>query len=186
MTVFLLLGAKFAMAFPAQVIILRHAEKPEVSSPDLSEKGFQRARALARLFDVHPQLASNGTPDFIFSTLYIPGDTSRRTYQTVEPLAERLNLVINNSYPKEDFHDLADEILKSPKYNGRSIVISWTHKRIPDFAKALGSAPADKWKSEVFDRLWVIQYDHKGRAKSFELPQKMLPGDSTHLLFQSY
>lgn len=180
MGLLILFVLEMAMAFPSQIILIRHAEKPDFKSENLSEKGFQRAEQLPRLFAIYPQLATEGTPEFIFSTKYIPGESSRRTYQTVQPLARELNLAIDDSYLTEDYKSLARELIKNPKFNGRSIFISWTHSYIVQLAQALGSAPKKKWRSEVFDRLWVIRFDHDGRAHSFDLPQKLLSGDSSH------
>lgn len=169
-----------ALAFPAQIILIRHAEKPEFKSENLSEKGFQRAAELPRIFEIYPQLAIEGKPDYIFSTKYVPGESSKRTYQTIEPLARDLNLTIDNSYLTEDYKNIALQLLKNPKYQNRSVFISWTHSYIVQLAQALGSAPKKKWKSSVFDRLWVIRFDHDGKAHSFDLPQKLLSGDSTN------
>lgn len=176
----LLFVASMAFAKPAQIILIRHAEKPEQKSENLSEKGFLRARELPRVFDLYPQLAFHGKPEFIFATKYVPEESSRRTYQTVKPLAKSLNLDIDDSYLTEDYENLAHDLLQNPKYENRSVFIAWTHSYIVELAQALGSAPKDKWKSSIFDRLWVIQYDHNNKAHSFDLPQKLLPGDSTH------
>lgn len=173
---FMLAGS--ALAFPSQIILIRHAEKPDFKSENLSEKGFQRAEALPRLFEIYPQLAIDGNPEFIFSTKYIPGESSRRTYQTVEPLAKFFGLVIDDSHLTEDYEALAQDLLKNPKYQNRSVFISWTHSYIVQLAQALGSAPKNKWKSSVFDRMWVLRFDFEGRAHSFDLPQKLLSGDS--------
>lgn len=166
------------MAVPAQVIIIRHAEKPEKKSENLSEKGFQRAAVLPRIFETYPELALNGKPGFIFSAKYVPGESSKRSYQTVEPLAREINVIIDSPHLKDDYKALARDLLNSPRYNNHSVFVSWTHSSIPKLAKALGSAPQKKWKSSVYDRLWVIRYDQTGRARSVDLPQKLLPGDS--------
>ena len=168
-----------ASAFPAQIILIRHAEKPlGEKSEDLSEKGFQRAQALIKILEVHPELARNGNPDFLFAAKYVAGDSSRRSIQTLEPMAQQLNLQINTGFSKDDFETLAREILLNPIYNQKSILIAWTHSYIPKLAMALGSAPQKKWDSEVFDRIWWIQFDPHGRASSVDLAQKLLPGDS--------
>lgn len=168
-----------AGAFPAQIILIRHAEKPvNEKSEDLSEKGFQRAQALTKIFEVHPELARNGIPDFLYAAKYIPGDSSRRSIQTLEPLAQQLNLQISSNFFKEDFETLARDLLVNPKYNRKSILIAWTHSYLPKFAMALGSAPQKKWDSAVFDRIWWIQFDPRGRASFLDLAQNLLPGDS--------
>lgn len=169
-----------AMAKPYQIILIRHAEKPEKKSPDLSEKGFQRAKVLVQIFDRHPQLVSRGKPNFIFATKYIPGESARRTYQTVKPLSEEFNLSIDDSHLTENYRELAGDLLENPKYSHSSVFVSWTHSYIVELAKTLGSAPKDKWKSDVFDRIWVIRFDDQGKASSMDLPQRLLSGDSNN------
>ncbi len=166
------------MAFPSKVIIIRHAEKPEGKSDNLSPVGFKRAEAFVKIFDLHPDLAENGPPDFIFAAKYLPGETSNRSYQTVAPLATSLNLAVATPFQTDDYAQLADEILSNPLYNNRFILIAWTHSNIPGLAKRLGSAPGNKWNPIVFDRMWVLRFDDKGRATSADLPQRLMPGDA--------
>ena len=174
----MLINLNKAVAYPAQIMLIRHAEKPIEKSEVLSEKGFRRAEALAKIFDLYPSLALNGIPDYFFATKFGPGENSRRTYLTLEPLAKRLNRQISAIVVKEDFQFLVQELLTNPIYNEKSIVIAWTHSYIPKMAKALGSAPQNKWDSDVFDRIWLLQFDQNGRASSVDLPQNLLPGDS--------
>lgn len=166
------------MATPSQVIIIRHAEKPEQKSDDLSAIGFKRAEALEQLFEVHPELTEHGKPEFLFAAKYISGQSSKRSIQTITPLSAALNLQINTQYVTDEYKNLAKALLTNPKYAGRSIFISWTHSNIPGLAKALGSSPKDDWNSNVFDRLWVLNFDDQGRVTSSDMAQRLLPGDS--------
>ena len=166
------------MATPSQIIIIRHAEKPEQKSEDLSEVGFRRAEALKKVFEVHPELAEKGRPDFLFAAKYISGQSSKRSIQTITPLSVALNLQINTQYVTDDYKSLAKDLLTNPKYAGRSIFISWTHSNIPGLAKAFGSSTKDDWNSNVFDRLWVLSFDDQGRVTSSDVAQRLLPGDS--------
>src|SRR5215472_2429610 len=81
--------AQEAKTYPAHVLIIRHAEKPEDGSADLSPKGQERARALHHLFKKsggRPQALPR--PDFIFATKDSKG--SRRPGETMAPLAKHL------------------------------------------------------------------------------------------------
>ncbi len=166
------------MATPSQIILMRHAEKPDFKSEILSEKGFQRAQALAHLFEIYPALAVNGVPDFLIAAKYVPGQSSRRSHQTLEPLGLKLNLAIQGEFLTEEFAKLASDLLQNPQYEKKSIVIAWTHTYITKLANALGVGAAPDWDSSVFDRLWLIQFDLNGKLTFSNLGQKLLPGDS--------
>lgn len=52
------------MAQPREILIIRHAEKPDsADDPDLTPRGYARAAALAQFFS-----ASFDTPDYVFAT----------------------------------------------------------------------------------------------------------------------
>src|SRR5438445_235430 len=83
-----------AQAQPRQVLIIRHAEKPEGDSIHLSPEGQQRAEALLRLFTKSADRPDPfPTPDFIFATK--KSSHSNRPLETVLPLAKALNLDVN-------------------------------------------------------------------------------------------
>ncbi len=174
----LLLFFQLVMAKPAQIILIRHAEKPDYKSENLSPQGFLRADALANIFERQPFIKQFGNADFIFSTKYVPGKSSHRSFQTVEPLSKKLSLQINNQYLTEEYKSLAHELLTNPIYDNKSVFVAWTHSYLVQFADQLGSAPARKWNSSIFDRMWVIRFQNDGRAISYDLPQQLLPGDS--------
>jgi hypothetical protein len=43
---------------------------------------------------------------------------------------------------------------------------------------ALGVADAPKFKSSVFDQIWVVAFDEKGKAKLDIRQQALMPGDA--------
>ncbi len=157
------------------VFIIRHAEKPDETdgkkNPDLSERGFQRADALAKIIPDH-----FSRPDFLIATEKSKG--SNRPVETITPLAKALHEKIESSFKDDAFAQVAHAVLTDPKYSGKVVLIAWHHGKIPDLAKALGvkNAP-EKWNSTVFDRLWKITYQN-GAATWEDLPQNALPGDS--------
>ncbi|MBP3955769.1 histidine phosphatase family protein [Gemmata sp. G18] len=169
-------GAK--PVYPARVIIIRHAEKPDdENARDLSATGKRRAEALAELFqksDTRPDPLP--TPDFIFATK--ASKRSDRPVETVAPLAKKLKLDIDSRYANDDYAKLATEMLSNPKYEGKTVLICWHHGNIPELAGSLkvGDVP-DKWKDSVFDRAWVVTYEG-GKGRLTKRPQTLLPGDA--------
>jgi phosphohistidine phosphatase SixA len=157
---------------PKAIYIIRHGEKPDSSDdPDLAPKGYDRANALARVFP-----SRFCVPDFIWATA--PSKHSRRPLETVAPLAKALHLTVLDEYADADFAKLAHDLLTQPQYSGKSVLICWHHGTIADLANALGANDApEKWKPEVFDRVWVIKFV-AGRANFQDLPEKALAGDS--------
>lgn len=168
-----------AVARPAEVLIIRHAEKPaDKNAIDLNEKGFARATALAQIFERQPNLAQFGLPVQFFAAAYIPGSTSRRTIQTLTPLAQKLQVNIDSTFAKDKYLPMVQKILNDPAYNNKVVMIAWVHSAIVELAQAFGSAPANFWSDTSFDRIWVIRFNPDGTVVSKDIPQALLPGDS--------
>ena len=173
-----LIVVEAVMARPAQVILLRHAEKPEeVWDPHLSPRGEERARALVSFFTNTPALTGNGLPVALFAARPKGHGGGGRTGETLEPLAKQLNLPVQTPYYSTDYASLVKAIMNRGEYDGKTVVVCWVHTALPDLAKEFGvkSAPV-RWKDEVFDRAWIIRFTDK-KAKLTEIPQKLLPGD---------
>jgi hypothetical protein len=62
----LLVSSTAAWATPAQVLIIRHAEKG-ASGKDLSSAGDARAQALVGFFENNPEVTQYGTPAAIYA-----------------------------------------------------------------------------------------------------------------------
>ena len=58
------------------------------------------------------------------------------------------------------------------------MLISWHHGKIPELAAKLGADSPKHWNDKVFDRVWRIDYDKRGKARYRDLPQQLLAGDS--------
>lgn len=162
-------------ACPRMIYIIRHAEKPDDSDdPNLAPRGYERAKAL-----VHVIPDRFATPDIIIASA--ASKKSDRPVETITPLAASLHMEIHHRFKDDEFAQLAASVLGAPEYSGKTILICWHHGEIPKLARALGASTApDSWSSDVFDRVWVLTYDH-GQVVSFQsLPQKALPGDSQH------
>ena len=161
------------------ILLIRHAEKPaDNADTGLSPEGKKRAEALPELFkktaarpDPFPE------PDFIFATK--ASKHSNRPAETVTPLAKALKLNVNAQYANDDYPNLAEELYTNPKYEGKTVLICWHHGTMPEFAAMLGATGVpDKWKDAVFDRVWVVSFDDKGKAAPLtKRPQALMPGD---------
>ena len=170
-----LLGGQFAFSAPTQVIILRHAEKPSTGD-DLNAKGRQRAAALVPYFLETPEVLEYKTPVAIYAQKSTESHKSRRPVDTIKGLAKALNQELIQ-YPREDALVMVKDIMAKPEYEGKMVVICWSHTGIPDMAKAFGVKDPPEWAGSVYDRNWIITFD-KGVASFKSVPQKLMYGDS--------
>jgi len=145
---------------PAQIILIRHAEKPDDDAdPHLSPAGVKRAKQLVSFIKTDPGMKRFGLPVAVFATETTKDNNGQRTQETVAPLAAALKLAVQTPYHGKDYAALAKQILSNPAYVGKTVVICWNHEEIPQLAAALGVAPEPpKWKSSVFDVVYVIRY----------------------------
>lgn len=167
-----------ADAIPAQVLIIRHAEKPvDNSNTHLSDRGFLRAQALVKIFG-----GSNNRfdrPDFIIAQNPDKADGSVRAIETAAPLAAALSLSVDNSFVVGEGKRLAKQILSVPKFDGKTVLIIWGHDDIPKIALHLGSFDLPgNWKAGIFDRVWRLSFENGTVKNSENLPMLALPGDS--------
>ena len=174
--------AKGSSGRPEQVLIIRHAEKPDDSSDDgeANDRGLSTTGHEAR--PRWPMTSRPCSPSRISSSPPRISKHSKRPGDTIKPLAQRLKLEINQDFPDDGYCDLAKEILNNPKYAGKRILICWHHGTLPDLAAALKApVPPDKrkWPGKVFDRVWQLDYSG-GEVTLTDLPQRLLYGDSSN------
>ncbi len=176
----LLLAALELGAQPAQIILLRHAEKPDDQAEvHLSSRGRERAQALVALLGRHSSFTTNTPVAALYATRVTKHDRSQRTGETLAPLGQDLGVPVNTAFGSDEYASLAASILSNPTYRGRTVIICWTHREIAQLAETLGLKPKPPpWKDKVFDRLWVIRLENGG-ATIGDLPQRLLAGDST-------
>ena len=172
-----------------RIIFIRHAEKPfsgasgvdATGTPDpdsLVPQGWQRAGALVRFFD--PVIVAAGepalTPDVIFAAGVGEGSRSKRSLETVTPLAKALaarNVPFVSTYLKDDHAGLAADVATRDGV----LLIAWEHKQIPAIAAlvAPGAGTPSIWPDR-FDLMWICE--RTGGAWSFkEKRQALLAGD---------
>ena len=173
-----LFSTSMALGTPAQVIIIRHGEKPS-SGDELSDRGWARAQALVQYFETKPAVTRFGTPIAIYAMKPGSADTSLRPIETVTPLAQDLGMTINTSFEKNDIKALVEEIMTNPLYDKKMVLICWEHKMINNIASEFGVAPKpNQWSSSVFDSVWKINFSGKHVSKFSVGWQHLLPGDS--------
>lgn len=168
-----------AIGQPAQVVLLRHAEKPDnASALHLSPRGAERARALVSLLGKSSTLTSNAPIAALYATHLTKHDRSQRTGETLAPLAKDLGLPVQAPYESEFYSLLARDILANGGYRGKTVVICWTHHSLAGLAAALGAKPKPApWKDKTFDRLWLIK-PGASEVNFQDFPQHLLKGDS--------
>jgi len=175
-----LLSFQTVPAVPAQVILMRHAEKP-LQGPELSLKGLERAAALVPFFLKNPQWLKFGPPAGLIAAAPKTSGSSIRSIQTLQPLACALDLDIVVQFNAEQYLEAAQYIRENPKFEERLVVVAWQHDALPLLARALGSGPEPKqWPRAVFDRLWVLTYRPEGVVEFQDIPQKLLFSDSSN------
>ncbi|MDH6126392.1 hypothetical protein [Kitasatospora sp. GP82] len=171
------------------VMIIRHGEKPDGSHPGLDEngrgdghsltdRGWQRARALPQLFDPagrKPLTAGLVRPARIYAaTDQGPHAGAHRMRQTVTPLAAHLGLTVDTTYAESQEAALATAAVSVPG----PVLICWEHSRIPAIVNALGASHTGvpgTWPDR-FDLVWV--FTRTGGTWSFrQVSQQLLDGD---------
>jgi hypothetical protein len=179
-----------------KIMLIRHAEKPvsgkagvretgEPSARDLTVRGWQRAGALACLFSPANGPLQNGLlakPQFIFASAPVDApeggnSRSRRSQQTVTPLAELLGVPVNLSFSKGQEKALA----KAVQACSGPVLIAWQHENIAAIVHAIlerQDAPS-VWPPDRFDVIFVLHWDAEHAHYSFhQVPQCLLAGDS--------
>ena len=145
------------------ILVMRHAEKSDNPlDPNLTPTGYARAQRLAQYIP-----ATFGTPTFLFATA--ASKHSRRPIETLEPLATRCHLTIDETWADQDYGALAHHLRKQSAFDGALTVVCWHHGNIPSMMHAL-KAPADgypdPWKRDVFNLILQVKI-----AKDREIPE---------------
>lgn len=167
------------VAQPAQILILRHGEKPdEPAALHLSPRGQMRANALPSLLGKGSFLTSNAPVAAIYASRATKRGAGQRPGETVAPLARSLGVPLQTPFLTEQYAQMAHSILSNPAYRGKTVILCWTHHDLADLAGALGADPKPpKWKEDVYDRVWRVSFEG-GRVCFQDLPQRLLRGDA--------
>ncbi len=148
------------------IVLVRHGEKIEEGSGQLSPQGFNRAIALSDVL-----LKKFGKPTSIFAP--DPSETHKektgdenyvRPLATIEPTAIKLGLPVKTPCGYRESDKLAAELCK-PQYAAGTIFIAWEHKQIPEIAmdviKHFDGDPTlvPTWDKTDFDSIYVVKID---------------------------
>jgi hypothetical protein len=179
----------------SKIMVIRHAEKPagqvagvdELGVPsgrDLTVRGWQRAGALACLFAPARgplQSALLARPQFIFASAAVDGpeggnSRSRRSQETVMPLAQLLDVDINLSFSKGQEKALA----KAAQACSGPVLIAWQHENINAIANSIVGAELAPplWPNNRFDLIFVFTLNPVDGTYSFaQVAQCLLADD---------
>lgn len=172
------------------IMIIRHAEKPlhPAGSPhgitpdgdrdqhSLTVDGWVRTGALVGLFAPSRGEPTAGLrrPDTIYGSAHAGGH-SKRSEQTVTPLAARLGLDVIKRYAAGQETLLAKELRNRPGVT----LVCWHHEAIHQITEHLGEivpTPPAHWPHDRFDVVWVLTRYGTG-WRFAQVPQMLLPGD---------
>ncbi|MEZ2684097.1 histidine phosphatase family protein [Proteus vulgaris] len=171
------------MAYSEQTLVfIRHGEKPDNESGQLTCKGLNRSLAL-------PDVLINqfGKPDALFAAAPKQSKLghSLRSLQTLSPLAIKMSLPIHLNYHAKEIKKLREDLLNQ-QYENSVIFIAWEHDNLVkiarDIMKKEGGDPKliPKWKSSDFDSIYILKIIREGDKKNviFEQRQQELNGVS--------
>ncbi len=166
--ILLLAGSLFfsllTFAAPAHVIVIRHGEKPgDRDAKHLSPAGEQRAEKLIEFVKANPELSGVGAPNVLIATLPTKDGGGQRTGETLAPLSSALKVPVETPYESDHPKKLASKLLEEKRYDGKNVLVCWTHEHIPALIQALGIHPAPaKMGDDVYDLVYLISYGEKG------------------------
>jgi hypothetical protein len=196
---------------PEVIYIIRHGEKPgdppsshgrhqvpgfgvnyhgASNEHSLLPRGWQRSGALVALF-----APTSGSPRWGLrtpATLLSPSHGEpektavRRTYQTVQGLADHLALEIATPFEVGHEPQLAASVLTG--YSG-VVLICWEHNHIPVIARSLPTAEGTDipgtWPDDRYDVIWAFSLlpgVSKARYAFTQIPQRLLAGDTDKVI----
>ena len=125
------------------VLLIRHCEKLNLKS-HCDYQGYERAVYLSTLFGHdHERWPA---PDAIYalqpSHRSNPKRRNYREIETVQAVAKKFKMDINDSYGPNDNPHIARRILDSIRNGevcGKVVLVSWKHSELPDLAQHLGT-----------------------------------------------
>ncbi|MEP6646110.1 MAG: hypothetical protein ABJC12_03405 [Saprospiraceae bacterium] len=178
------------LARSKKIMVIRHAEKPTVSeigvnfegklsTESLIVKGWLRAGAIIPFFNPAEsilQTSEISVPDVIYACAAETTVESMRSIETVTPLSQRLNLLVNKDFGKKEVKEMISHVM----LQSGTILICWKHEDIPLIAnQILANLEAPQsWPAERFDIVWIFDLDlSTGQYAFSQLPQNLLPGD---------
>jgi len=142
------------------IIFVRHAEQTshEETDPSLNDAGKQRVAELTRQLVDADVVAG---VDAIYSTPF------KRSLETVQPIADALDLPIN-SYDAADTETVLETILKNHK--GKIILVVGHSNTVPVLIANLGASKnVPPIAQSEFDNIYIISIPWFGKTKTIRL-----------------
>lgn len=142
------------------IIFVRHAEKVAIEGrdPDLSPAGRERVAELTRQM-LYADVIQG--VDAIYSTPF------KRTQQTVQPLADALDLPVN-MYDASDTEAVLEKILK--RHKGKVILVVGHSNTLPVLIANLGASKrVPPIAEDEYDNVYVIAIPWFGKTKTIRL-----------------
>jgi hypothetical protein len=146
------------------VYIIRHGEKQHDGC--LSPTGHERAKAVVNMFNGKPSdwHETLDTPKALFAHRYVTH--CERTNQTLQPIAEALNLVVNTEHGgnKDSSPGVgggntgAAEAIKDALMAGQNpVLVAWESLNMPWLIKDLGTFEFPIYPQGQFDKLYIVE-----------------------------
>ena len=153
----LLLTLSGAVQATQTIIFIRHGEKPDNGSGQLTCKGLNRSLALPTVL-----VSRFGPPTAIFASAPDQSNTgsSLRALSTVTPLAVQLSVPVNLEYHATDVKRLAKQITRD---KAPLTLVAWEHNNLIKLIKAImqrynadsALVPAS-WPKTDYDSIYVL------------------------------
>lgn len=173
-------------------MVIRHAEKPVGKSKGVELKGstdpeslivpgWQRAGALVVLFDPSDGTSRLAVPQHLFASKFEKTKGSKRPYETIDPLSQKLRIAIDDSHKKSDHAVMAGAAIACEGV----VLIAWEHQLIPAIGNAIvgnKTTVPQKWPGDRFDIVWVFTAKPGGGYAFTQVPQMLLAGDKSSVL----
>jgi len=123
---------------PNEIIFIRHGEKKKSKNDDgnLSKTGEIHAKCWVDFFRDQNRPITIGLPNSLYAMkMGNKKDSSNRPYETILPLAQFLNLKINNNFSRDDYTSVIHDILNNNA--GKNVLVCWEHKTIVDLVNEI-------------------------------------------------
>jgi len=160
-----------------QIIFIRHGEKTKKNHVNLSKQGYKRAEELVNFFI---NSKSFPCPDKIIAMKQSHKDSSDRSYETVKPLAEHLNLKIADYYSRDEIKDVS-EYIKDQESKYSTILVCWEHSCIPKIVLEIlnskhkltwGLDPESHEDSDNYTAVWILEDNKLSVFKQSDIYEK--------------
>jgi hypothetical protein len=184
-------GSQTTQEPPAQIMVIRHAEKPPDAPPpsgvqqdgtqdphSLIVQGWQRAGALVSFFSAptNPQIQR---PTYLYApSPHGSQEAGSRPLETVTPLGAKLGISPNTTFAVGSEQQLVSDVLRR---SGLFVLIAWEHKHIPIIGNLIlqnQTTVPQSWPGDRFDVVWVFDLQLASGGYAFsQAPQLLLLGD---------